>query len=165
MTTLKTPSLGSISTGTLRLADLVPRFADELERLARARGRQRLPAARLRERRDLLRRARELVRSADWDGDEAHEVYSDLCDALDSLAPLYARFGAHEGDGADFGFWPLDIDVIKTAIIDLMNGMVVSDLSEVPKRFNGEVLLINERGNTTLYACVRGRLHELWSIV
>ena len=40
-----------------------------------------------------------------WASDECHEVTSDLFSALDDLAPDGVYFGAHPGDGADFGFW------------------------------------------------------------
>lgn len=38
--------------------------------------------------------------------DYACELVGDLMDALDRLAPEGMHFGAHEGDGSDFGFWP-----------------------------------------------------------
>ena len=34
-------------------------------------------------------------------------VVDALIDALDDYAPDGCSFGAHEGDGADFGFWPV----------------------------------------------------------
>lgn len=84
-------SVGSISTGTLRTADLLPTLADELERVTWTI-------------RDiaLARKAR----AVDSETEEGHELVNDLCDRLGELAPDYVRFGTHEGDGADFGWWP-----------------------------------------------------------
>ncbi len=43
--------------------------------------------------------------------DEAGQATLDaLIDRLDELAPDGVRFGAHEGDGSDFGFWPVEDD-------------------------------------------------------
>ena len=33
---------------------------------------------------------------------------SDVLDALDECAPEGCYFGPHEGDGSDFGFWPIE---------------------------------------------------------
>lgn len=101
------------------------------------------------------------------DEDNAHELVDELADALDAFAPPYCYFGAHPGDGADFGFWVGDIEQIKDDI-----AFTSSEENEYPADdFRGEWLHINERGNVTLY--VRedaGRIEdhkdtELWSIV
>jgi len=42
-----------------------------------------------------------------FDDDMAGEIIDDMMDALNELAPNGYYFGAHEGDGSDFGFWPL----------------------------------------------------------
>jgi len=34
----------------------------------------------------------------------------DVWSAMESIAPAGHTFGAHEGDGADFGYWPIDED-------------------------------------------------------
>jgi len=41
----------------------------------------------------------------------------------------------------------------------------VADTSEVPRRYTGEVLYVNDHGNMTLYACSRGRMREVWAVV
>ncbi len=48
------------------------------------------------------------------------------------------------GDGACYGFWICE-DVQE--LVKESDGLVVSDLSEVPDEFNGEVLHINDHGN------------------
>jgi hypothetical protein len=150
--------LGAIIGGTHRLADLVPCFAEVLEKLARKNGM-------LEWQQPILSRARQIIRDKNWDGEDAVAVHDELVEALDDFSPPYARFGTHEGDGASFGFWLDDIDQIAVVITDLMSGMVVGDLSEVPERFNGEVLVINDHGNASLYVSARGKLRCIWSIV
>lgn len=47
----------------------------------------------------------------EWNDELAEQaafVLDDIADALDSIAPENAYFGAHWGDGAEFGFWPTD---------------------------------------------------------
>jgi len=44
------------------------------------------------------------------DADETDATLEGLFDALDAIAPEGYYFGATEGDGADFGFWPVDED-------------------------------------------------------
>lgn len=150
--------LGAIIGGTHRLADLVPCFAEVLEKLARKNGVIDRHA-------ELLSRARQIIRDKNWDGEDAFAVHDELVEALDDYAPPYARFSAHEGDGASFGFWLDDIESIKVVITDLMSGMVVGDLSEVPESFNGEVLVINDHGNVSLYVSARGKFRCIWSVV
>jgi hypothetical protein len=90
------PTAGSISHGTLRLEDLVVTFLDFLTMHAPGEARQiqgnALPY---------------LLEGMDRDAALA-EVLADCCAALEAIAPEGHFFGAHPGDGADFGFWPLD---------------------------------------------------------
>lgn len=81
-----------ISEGTLRNEDLIPRFADELERRAPP----------LRSYSELIAEARALT---DYNSDDANEIIMALHYALDDVAPEGMYFGTHEGDGACFGFW------------------------------------------------------------
>jgi|ETNvirnome_2_300_1030623.scaffolds.fasta_scaffold01868_13 hypothetical protein len=92
-------TVGSISTGTLRTQDLVPVFLQEL-------GRREHPQAAV--------LAESALGGEDddpwWVGDDCAALMEELVDALNETAPDGHFFGAHEGDGADFGFWPISDD-------------------------------------------------------
>jgi hypothetical protein len=150
MTKARRINIGSISTGTMRCEDLVPAFIAEL--------RSQTPCKL--EHRKLCT---EIEHAMDADGyfesEDASNDLESLIDALQEYSPVYFYFGAHPGDGADFGYWlpedfPLEFD-----------GLKVSDLSEVPTGYTGEVLEINDHGNMALYAYSRGKRRELWAIV
>ena len=140
---------GSISHGTMRVEDLIPDFAYELRRL-----RGSLP-------RDLANDIRKCESA--WVNDEAYEsedeVLESLFDELNNYAPPYAYFGAHPGDGSDYGFW------LSESMQEDFDGLQVSDTGEVPRDYKGEVLHINDHGNMSLYAAVNGKLREVWSVV
>lgn len=136
--------VGSISSRTLRTPDLLEAFGWELQHLDGA------TAAHL----ALAEEARARAHYFTWndlpEGEEVEETENDellveeLFDALQELAPAYCSFGASEGDGANFGFWP-SIDAIE----ELPR---VSDPSEVPAGGTGEdVAFINDHGNITVY--------------
>jgi hypothetical protein len=149
--------IGSISHGTMRTEDLLPLFARVLGTFAR---KNRLSGLY----RSLLRDARRIQRSGEWSSGDAIHVLDELFEALDDYAPMYCHFGAPEGDGSDYGFWPLDIEDIQRLVAE-NHGIVVSDLSEVPPRFSGEILLINDHGSASLYILARKKLKLIWSIV
>lgn len=108
---MKFASPGTVSHGTLLSTHLLPVFADALEALVQAN-------AKLwcsdygRARRDrylgYVWDAREIEPRADLDATTA--VVERLMGALDSFSPPGHLFGAHPGDGADFGYWPQDSD-------------------------------------------------------
>lgn len=77
----------SVSHGTLRQQDLVEAFAKVL-------GEVNEPLA------DSLIEA-----FAIGDDDTQDYVLEQLFDSLDEIAPEGTYFGAHPGDGSDFGFW------------------------------------------------------------
>lgn len=151
-------SIGSISSGTLRTEDLLNTFAFELEYLVQRNADEWCSDAGRAERdayMDLIGEAREVE---DFDSEDASELVDALQDALNDFAPPYAYFGAHEGDGADFGFW-------VCLEPDEFDGLRVDDTSEVPADYTGEVLHVNDHGNMTLYAATDGVLTEVWGIV
>lgn len=45
-----------------------------------------------------------------WDSEAAQWLIEDLHDALDRCAPVGCYFGAHPGDGSDFGFWEIEME-------------------------------------------------------
>ena len=144
-------SFGSVSSGTLRTEDLLSAFASELDyQLSRQ------------PKRFARKALRQLIRDAervDPDSDEASDIVAELQDALEQFAPPYVYFGSHPGDGADFGYWLLE------DLESCFDGLTVSDTSEVPRDYSGEVLHINDHGNVTLYAARNGKLREVWACV
>ena len=95
---------GSISHGTLRHEDLLGTFADSLRNYA---------AIQPQRNETHIERANEAQAMADllasgepFDADRIGSLMEELFDALDSYSPAGHHFGAHEGDGSDFGWWP-----------------------------------------------------------
>ncbi len=125
--------IGSISSGTLRTEDLLRALADHLESL------------------DAGSRYAELIaesRAIDARTEEAREVLGELEEALVEFAPPYCFFGAHPGDGADFGYWP-DWEAIEA---DRRDGELSSG-GDLPARgAAGRYFLhISDHGNAELY--------------
>lgn len=80
---------GTVSEGTLRADDLIPRFIAVLAEVQPE-----------------IAGGRELEYEEAGDNEESKRwVLRGLFDALDEIAPLGFYFGAHPGDGANFGFW------------------------------------------------------------
>jgi hypothetical protein len=153
---MKYADFGSISSGTLRTEDLLSAFADELEYQIKRQPR----SYHHKDARKLINEARRTKP----DSDIASDVVAELEDALEEFAPPYCYFGSHVGDGADFGYWVSD-DVFD-AHGDCCDILRVSDTSEVPKDYRGEVLHVNDHGNATLYVAMsRGKLKEIWACV
>jgi hypothetical protein len=132
--------LGSISSGTLRPADLIRAFADALA---------------------------ECIENA-----EPHDLdLADLAalealqDDLQEFAPPFCYFGAHAGDGADFGFW-LDQNALDEAISsgEVLKIPAGNSWPEDAKtlQYADYILEVNDHGNMTLYDLDH---NEIWSIV
>jgi hypothetical protein len=131
----KKASIGSISHGTHRSVDLLGNFSYELKRLAKE------------EYAELIARAEEreqVLLSDDEEEEESDsELVNELFDALGELAPSYCYFGAHPGDGSDFGFWP-DMDSVDEL-------QKFNDLSEVPDDIEDDYVVVNDHGNVSVY--------------
>ena len=93
---------GSVSWGTLRTQDLLRAFAQELVEIKPFGGSFMLSEE-----------AKGLANAIDAGEEGAEEAGAEvLADLFDSLQTIAERegmiFGAHESDGADFGFWRID---------------------------------------------------------
>jgi hypothetical protein len=149
MTTKHAP-IGSVSHGTLRPEDLVPEFLYLLRQLDRQRHDE------------LLRLYADPDGEIDYDSEAAHELMHTLHDALNEHAPPYCYFGAHEGDGADFGFW-----ISREALDDAVHSgevLMIDASDEWPELPQGCecVAEVTDHGNLTLY---NRRGKELWAVV
>lgn len=104
---------GSISHGTMRLEDLIPCFLGELDRLREARSfaEHRLgDAERYGIEDDQLGEIERRMTSGGiyFESEEAEWDLIILIDMLEDFAPEGHYFGAHEGDGSDYGYWEYD---------------------------------------------------------
>lgn len=139
--TFRSSDFGTVISGTMRSQDLLPAFMDKLRDFDP-------------EVADAMER--ELSFSTQEDKDE---VVIGLFDRLNEYCPSGVYFGSHPGDGSDYGFW------IHESFFEDFDGLKVSDTSEVPSDYSGEVLHVNDHGNATLYVATEGKLEEVWSVV
>ena len=163
--TPKTAELGTLIHATLRSEDLLPAFTDELRRLSESAGNAKDIA--LCDEIDAELAALDTLAEVDGLEDVADTYWvsehvsflinEDLMNRLNDYAPPYFYFGAHPGDGSDFGFWMGELEDF--------DGLRVSDTSEVPADYSGEVLHVNDHGNVTLYSSDCGTLTEVWACV
>lgn len=145
MTAIRVP-LGSVTTGTMRLEDLIPSFLACLGQLDKAKEMA------------IFAEYTDVIDADDMDMDQADYCLEALFNALNELAPPYCHFGAHEGDGADYGFW-VSWDSLEDACHDgeIDKGDDIPDFPrEVP------FLHVNDHGNATLYSPTG---EEIWSVV
>lgn len=90
----------SISHGTMRHADLIPAFANELATITSHE--QAL---------NIVGFTPNNTPTDDdgfWDTVDAADILKSLIDALDSVAPTGCYFGAHPGDESNYGFWMIE---------------------------------------------------------
>jgi hypothetical protein len=174
----KTARIGAVSEGTMRPEDLIPAFCDELRELD-TEGEY---AALLMEAstwmdidaEDWARIAMESTSSEIRDRlEDGNDILGELFDALESFSPPYCFFGASEGDGACYGWFP-SWDSIRDAVHDGeilalgegRNDKRWEDLTEEEQDlFSGYVLHVNNHGNATMYTVANGKMEEVWAIV
>lgn len=174
---------GSYSHGTMRSEDLIPEFMSMLESVDKDRA-EKLEFE-FNGVFDVLNGTIEEIDGTEIDEIKMQEdmgyLVDELFDILNEYCPPYCYFGAHEGDGADYGVW-ISYDSLKE---DVHNGevMQVRDLSELDEVLTESgfipsmVVIENDHGNVTLYnqtvELVRGEfgwklefdLSEIWSVV
>jgi hypothetical protein len=146
---------GTIIEGTTQPRDLIPAFADCLESFKPSH-----PAEI-----NVIAEARAIK---NCESDTAQEIIGELMDYLNDYAPPYGYFGAHPGDGSDYGFWVSE-DVAQE-ISD--NGGAVGSETPNSNTQSGECLVVSDHGNMTLYAwqpnanrITGSHWKEVWSIV
>jgi hypothetical protein len=150
-------TIGTLIHGTLRDEDLLPAFADELDRVSNGA---------YAELRDTAGRwlvwLQEYPDSVEDDAGDTvaecvPEVINELIDALQEYAPSHMTFGAHEGDGSDFGWWPsLDFDGCDMRSVPINGGNDSIDVT------CGIYISTNDHGNVTVSE-LRGAV--IWSAV
>lgn len=98
-----------VSEGTLRLEDLVPAFIRALEERLDEADAQGHNTAHMRR---YIREIEERIETIPdyYETDDANWDLAGLYDTLNDCAPEGMYFGAHEGDGALYGFWPIEED-------------------------------------------------------
>jgi hypothetical protein len=140
---MKYAELGSISSGTMRTEDLLSSFADELENCFRLNLCD-LDKEPLHYRERLQRLMWDAREVTNFDSEKTSDIVDELFEALNAFAPPYCYFGAHPGDGADYGFWP-DMDAIDEL-------PCVNDPADVADHLGEECAFVNDHGNITIYA-------------
>lgn len=137
---MKYASIGSISHGTLLPADLIEAFIRELEyQIGRNKNSDDPDMSTVTA---TLMMAMSFHEIGVSDPDAESVLIEDLTDALQYFAPPYCYFGSSEGDGSDFGYWP-----VMSAINELPR---VED-SDGAKALGEDAVFVNDHGNVTVY--------------
>ena len=96
---------GTISHGTLRACDLIPAFLDACREVAP----DHYEAFMVAPFGPIPAYVQDEGDSSDWwQSDDACVLLEALTDILNEHAPEGHYFGAHPGDGCDFGFWQIE---------------------------------------------------------
>lgn len=144
--------LGAISHDTMRPEDLIPCFRDTLVELDTAKEHAKLVEQ---VNNNLYELECQDNDNGYYESDDCNWDLEELFDALNEFAPPYCYFGAHEGNGSDYGFW-VSVDMVND---DLRNNTIINvDSEEMPDHF----VSINDHGNMTLYD---RNMDVIWSIV
>lgn len=146
MTTTKPFQLGTVISGTLRTEDLLSAYMNTLARFD--------PNHYLLTEYTLPSDSNEMVDAVDG-------YLETLTAALCDHCPPFVYFGAHPGDGADFGFWP-DHDAIQEAIHWLPRAKTADWSIQEFKLKNCIIRFVEGKSNVTVMDLDR---NVLWSTV
>lgn len=151
--------IGTVSHGTMRTIDLLESLSDALDELLTSRVE-----------RSLIYEARRAIKAHSSNKlrhIDGADIVSALFDALDAHCPAYCYFGAIEGDGSDYGCWPIDEWTIREAIYngDMLSVDSMPTYRELVDSGANYAIAVNDHGNMTLYGFKGRRVVELWSIV
>jgi hypothetical protein len=155
---MKTHPFGSISHGTLRTEDLLQAFASALEDMILVNGDHYSRPENFSERDKLNALVDEAQDQWTEDGTEledeekAQEIVQELQGVLEQFAPPYCYFGAHEGDGSDFGFWPC---------MEQIEELPCVEGSDEAKELGEDCRYVNDHGNVTVYGADGSVILEL----
>jgi hypothetical protein len=110
----------------MRSEDLIPVFVTTLKQLDHRK-----------EYTGVIEEGKEIIEKEKWNDDTTIDyLYEDLWNALDSFSLPYTYFGVHPGNGSDYGFW------VYEYLEEEYEELRVEDLSEIPRNYQGYVLLI-----------------------
>jgi hypothetical protein len=166
--TITPAALGSISHGTLRPQDLLSSFLSELEwQLQRNRNYFAQPENR--DERDklngLIGEAQDCFTDDGQDiRDESYDVAEEMVnerfpDALQTFCKPYCYFGAHGGDGSDFGYWPSHDQIEELPQISDNSAEAIA--AEQSDDCLTDVYYVNDHGNVTVYGADGSVILEL----
>jgi hypothetical protein len=147
--------LGSVSHGTMRPEDVIPALGDALSSIRLSRADRTALGAIMR-----AHEARDYDADLSDENDPCYDVEA-LFDMAQGYTPEYCSFGAHEGDGSDYGVWPA-FDALED---DARSGEIF-DGDELPSpRQHSMARIVSDHGNVSLYRSARNRWIEVWSVV
>ena len=144
--------LGSISTGTLRIEDIFPAYLDQLDKLS--------PNSPLSKEVWAYMETGALLE----EHENAWGIVEQIDLLLNELCPPFVYFGALEGDGADFGFWP-DMERLQETLTDSFAGgnLTLPRTGEWEWTLeDGVIVATNDHGNVTVMDLER---NVLWAVV
>jgi hypothetical protein len=147
--------LGSISTGTLRPEDLIPAFNNALTQIHDG---HYCDIDEMMD--DEAGNAAEFGKQPSND-ELQRRVVDRLMDELQDACPPFVYFGALEGDGADFGFWP-DMDRLNEEIQWVKQTPASDEVVLDDNDPNNPIIVhVSDHGNVTVMDMER---NVLWSV-
>jgi hypothetical protein len=154
--------LGSISTGTLRTEDLLETFARVLESHNNEGNIRDICLTLDNPLHALFGEYLDIELNNAWESEEAYSLlHEGFYYALNDICPPFVYFGAHPGDGADYGFWP-DTESLGDALQDAADSSEAWDwsLGDYILADDGVIVQVSDHGNVTVMDMER---NVLWT--